>query len=290
MHARELMELAALVANHSATLIESPAPISETSIQQYWATSKCRLDRWSRAIREHGSLHDNGAVAPELYWRRVRPVLEEILIGEALTRVWTAVLTLGDRQRGTNEGEPVGRSIYIGHIEARHRALHLMVYGQGINTADAVALNRLRRRTERWTDLLLGYILQEEDLYDLAFDPDRAREFGEDLGREPRSPGARRTWPIVLTSLRAAYKHGLDLNSANGDLNEQIASAVLACFSSELFDSTGIFRSLWQVRLTNTTADTEGLLEDLLSLDSPTDGPARWEPFSSRGGGNASPF
>ena len=62
-------------------------------------------------------------------WPLVRGVLEEILTGEVLTRVWTAVLCLYDRQHGGNEFESLARSIMIGHLEARHRVL--MLHGAG---------------------------------------------------------------------------------------------------------------------------------------------------------------
>ena len=57
--------------------------------------------------------------------------------------------------------------------------------------------------------------------------------------------------------------------SPNGALNARIAAAVLSCFGAELFDSTGVFRSLWMLRLTNATADAEGMLEELLARDVP---------------------
>ena len=60
-------------------------------------------------------------------------MLEEILSGEVLTRVWTAVLCLDDRQHGGTEFESLARSIMIGHMEARHRVLLLLVRGPGID-------------------------------------------------------------------------------------------------------------------------------------------------------------
>ena len=53
---------------------------------------------------------------------RLRGVLEEILVSEVLTRVWTAVLCAHDACRGAEEAGPAARSVLLGHIEARHRA------------------------------------------------------------------------------------------------------------------------------------------------------------------------
>jgi hypothetical protein len=71
----------------------------------------------------------------------------------------------------------------------------------------------------------------------------------------------------MLASLRAAFRQGPSSSSPNADLNAQIASAILSCFPPELFDATGLFRSLWLSRLTSTTCDAQGMIEDLLALD-----------------------
>ena len=58
--------------------------------------------------------------------------------------------------------------------------------------------------------------------------------------------------------------------SPNEDLNAEIGSAILSCFPAELFDSTGLFRSLWLHRMSNVTSDVEGMIDALVG-----GGPAR---------------
>ncbi|HEY8368605.1 MAG TPA: hypothetical protein VIM86_04745, partial [Thermodesulfobacteriota bacterium] len=55
--------------------------------------------------------------------------------------------------------------------------------------------------------------------------------------------------------------------SPNADLNERIAAGILACFPPELFDSTGLFHSLWMVRLRYATEEAEGMLEELIRTE-----------------------
>jgi hypothetical protein len=158
----------------------------------------------------------------------------------------------------------VARSVLIGHLEARHRVLLLLVRGPGIHAEAAMKLNHLRRRIERWTDLLVGYLAGLDDVGEFAFDPDRAKDFAQDLHYQCGEMGGRRAWPLVLASLRAAFRQGLAPISPNTDLNASIASAILACFPAELFDSTGQFRSLWLTRLSNATSDVECMIDELL--------------------------
>jgi hypothetical protein len=275
MHARELVELAAIVAVHGPVLVRGTGQLSPTSVEQYWTASKCRLDRWGRSLKGFASYADDpGPPRRQAQWPLVRGVLEEILTGEVLTRVWAAVLHAYDRHRGDEEAGAVARSVLIGHLEARHRVLTLLVRSPAIETEGAVKLNHLRRRSERWTDLLIGYLVGLEDVSQFAVDPQRARDFAEDLRYRSDRKGCRGAWTLVLASLRAAFATGLGPVSPNADLNAEIASSILACFQPELFDSTGLFRSLWLTRLANVTNDAQGLVEDLLALDSPRHGNA----------------
>ena len=182
-----------------------------------------------------------------------------------LTRVWTAVLCGCDRRRGSLEAEPVARSVLIGHLEARHRALTFLVQGPNVDMEAAVRLNQIRRRVERWTDVLIGRLAGGDDFGEFAFDAERARDFGRDLHFQSRRPGGRHVWAMTLTSLRTAFCRCLAPASPNGDLNRRIASSVLACFPAEVFDSTGQFRSLWLQRLWNAASDAQGMIAELLA-------------------------
>jgi hypothetical protein len=265
MHARELVELAAVVAAQGPVLVRQGGPVPSSSIEQYWVASKCRMDRWGQSLKQlTEAAPSSGPDRRHAQWPHVRGVLEEILTGEVLTRVWTAVMCAHDRRRGTDAAEPVARSVMIGHLEARHRVLTLLVEGPAIDAEAAVKLNRLRRRTERWTDMLVGYLAGLDDLSEFAVDPVRARDFAEDLRYQAQWEGGRYAWPLVLASLRAAFGQGLSPISPSADLNAKIAASILTCFSPDLFDSTGLFRSLWLSRLTHITDDTACMIEELL--------------------------
>jgi hypothetical protein len=282
MHARELVELAAIVSAQGPALVSGADRLSPTGIEQYWVTSKCRLDRWGRSLKAFAEeTADANETQRQVQWPRIQGVLEEILTGELLTRAWTAVVCAHDRRHGADQGESVARSVTIGHLEARHRVLTLLVRGPGIDAAQAVRLNHLRRRTERWIDLLVGYLTGLGDVSEFAVDPARAREFAEDFHYQSRLKGGRHVWPLVLASLRAAFRKGLHPLSPNADINAKIAAAILSCFQPELFDSTGLFRSLWLTRLSNITNDAQGMIEDLLCLESSASAPSQ-PPLSTR--------
>ena len=116
----------------------------------------------------------------------------------------------------------------------------------------------------------MGRLVQQFAVSEFAIDPDRARQFAEDLRRQSRREGGRLAWSLVEASLRAAFRQGLAAASPNADLNAAIAASILSCFPAELFDGTGLFPSAWLLRLTRITSDTQGLIADMLSLDAAT--------------------
>jgi hypothetical protein len=267
MHVSELVELAAIVSARGPGLIHSGQSIPTPSVEQYWTTSKVRLDRWAWRLKRFVEESQAGKRRPRDPWPEVRGVLEEILAGEVLTRVWTALLCAYDRHRGGDEVEPAARSVLIGHMEARHRALTLLVRGPGVDAESAVKLNRLRRRAERWTDLLLGHLVRLHEVSEFAFDPRRAGQFADDFRQRGLLQQDRQVWPLTLAALRAAFRQGLSPRSPSADLNARIAGSILSCFASESFDSTGLLRSLWLMRLSNVADDTQGMIEDLLTSE-----------------------
>jgi hypothetical protein len=265
MHVRELVETSCWVADHAPAFVAFSGPIAMELIESYWAASRCRLDRWSSALKTLSS--SKSSSTPTILQRKKparMPLIEEILVSEVLTRVWTAVAAAHDQHRRRSELSPVCRSIFIGHLEARNRALQLLVNHNYTALEEAVTLNRLRRRCERWSDLLLSRIAEFVDVRDLAFDFERVGDFQRELGAGSSAANSTFAWQLVLGSIRASFASGLASVSPSADLNAKIASSILACLSSDLFDSTGRLKSAWVHRLERVSEDTQGMIESLM--------------------------
>lgn len=263
MELRYLAELAALLAWHGPLLIGSGSRLTVAALQPYWAVSRFRLDAWGRSLK---SFRDVSA-PPSPSAGALGAVVEEILVGEVLTRVWTAIVAAHDRRHGEPEAEPLVRGIYVGHLEARARALSLLIHAPGVGVEQAVALNRLRRRAECWSDVLIGRLLASADVGEFAPDPLRAWDFAADL-EKPSHAAETADWSLLVASLRVAFQN-LATAAPNADLNQRIAAAILNCLPEDAFDTLGAPASLWQMRLFSPTADAQGLVADLFRLDRP---------------------
>jgi hypothetical protein len=266
VQAYELVELSAVIAVNGQSFVRGRGRLGDNSISRYWSASRCRFDRWAHALKRYHGLAQADGKPPILAWRRVRPVLEETLTGEILTRVWTAVACEHDRRRGSSYVSPVVRSVFLGHLEARNRALNLIFNDEQNDINEVLAMNRLRCRCERWTDMLLGYLMPHCEIADLAIDSKRVRDFAEDIGDEHQGPNVEQAWQLLYASLQSTFRSRSARVSPNADLNSQIASSILACFPPEVFDSIGMLSSLWLERLNCTTADTQALIEKLLDV------------------------
>ena len=266
MHASQLAQMAAIVARHGPLIAEGVDEISTDVLQRYWSASKCRIDRWMGALKAARS-HPKSLASQETTRRRgdIVALLEEILLSEPLTRVWAIVARAHDQRHPYDEAEPIARSVLVGQIEARNRLLRLLVSGGALSAEQSISLNRLRRRVERWTDLLVGYLAKLDSTYEMAFDRERASDFSEDICCPTKQQQA--AWSLASASMQSALGGQLRSVSPNGDLNERIVSSVLAAFGSGLFDSTGLPSSLWQLRLATVASDTQCYIEDLLALD-----------------------
>jgi hypothetical protein len=260
MHARDLADLAALVAVHGQQLVSASPRLLDLAMESYWTASRCRLDRWCHNIRVFEE--KMAKQRPPQWPPSATQVVEEVFVAEILTRCFTAVLSAHDQHHDRVESDPIGRNILGGHLDATRRAIRLLktpVYG-GARLTESLGL--LRRRCLKWTDLLLAYLSCHAKVDDFAANPARVREFASDAGRHLASSATSSAASTMLsTGMRSTLEMLSEEETPNADLNRQIAAAVLGCFGPEFFDSHGLLRSAWLDRLQSVPDETLAMLE-----------------------------
>ena len=266
VHIRDLVELAGRVAVQGPTLLGTGGPISPSGLEQYWRASKARLDRWRQALkplpderprREHASADGD----------RFVPIVEEVLTSELLSRVWCGLLNICDQRRGQGAAAPIAQTVLVGHLAVRSRVLQRLDDGRSEQRSKSEALNALRRRCERWTDLLIGHLLPWGDVGQFAFDRERARDFSHSAEHHRRAGANHPSHRLLIGSLRTSFETGLCGQSPNADLNARIAAAVVACFPPEAFDADGALGRLWTTRMQATADDAVEMIDKLLQSE-----------------------
>ncbi len=276
MKPSEHIELATIVSAYGRVLVESQRPIPSNLLNRYWAASKVRWGRWTETMKRFSATDPSSdAHSSEITvlnrWGSIRETIEELFLCEVSTRVWAAVAAAWDQRLGCGDGEPIVRSVLVAHTEARCRALNCLLQSSGVPAQEAVELNRLRQKTERWSDMLVGYLARWYDVAEYAADPQRAKDFADDFqGRREWEAGGS-AWSLLAGSLRKGFPVRTVPFTANDDLNWNIAATMLDCFESYEIDASHVGRLLWSLRMRSLTEQTQSLIDELCELDSTLD-------------------
>ena len=264
-----LVELASLVAYHGDAFLRAQTGISRSGVASYWCASRQRFDAWSVGLKRLENLSRQLAYADprrtstlqDQIWDQLQPLIEEILASEILTRTWAAIGCELDRRNEAYDIESFVRSILVGHMEIRHRLLRLVFNKLQLTEHQLKHVDQIRRRTERWTDVILGYLVSSCPMDEFAFDVNRVIDFSQSLRRD--LPTADQTRHLLLASLKTSFESGFTGRCPNPHANEKICEAVLASFGSDILDCTGDYESLWEARLKQAAQDTQGMIDCL---------------------------
>ena len=287
MHARELVEVAATLCLDAGGLIEESPKLCQATLAEYWASSRCRLDDWGRrlsALANHGRSTQPANIDAEA-------LATDLLLTQVHTRCVAAIAVAHDRRIAVDDAGPIARNTLAGHDEAIARLDAIYKARQRPRSQAAASYRLLSRRAERWTDLLLGYVLPlcgspgatspAGHAIEFTFDPARAQEFAYDAHSQMGEGG--RWSPAVSRVLHMAIRQAFaqaspaDAGGEGNELNRRVAGASVGLFGPEAFDGHGLLRTTWLHRLERTADDTVGLVEDLFAEESqPFRPPARW--------------
>lgn len=264
---RQIAETAAFASARSSFLIESTAAISEQHLHDYWKCSRGRTIDWLKVL---DGLISEAAVTPpgdhRRLWKTAEPVIAEVFVTEILTRVWAAVLTASDLHRKKSVGSPIARNTLKGHTEARNRSLALMAGGLQVPISEMSQIDRLRRKSERWSDLLIGHLVLNYQLDEFAFESNRSVEFGQSQMREIISATDESVWEFVLAGVRLAFSSFDGLPLASDVWNRRVVRAVLGSFPADSFDDAGTFKTIRQARIERPQVDSGKLVAALMQI------------------------
>lgn len=262
----DILEAAVLLALQGRRIANGTIPVLRTSIVDYWIASRTRLDRWSRAL--HGLERDREEQADDCQTDTIRRrrwlvrFSQELLVSEVLARVWTALATRLDHP-AHEEIELLSRSVFSGHLDVRRRILAKLLDDWEMGRARNERLNGLRRRCERWTDMLLGCLMELGDVREFGFDDDRVAHYHQSFFRNPVNAHVAME-SLYLCSLRQEVGGVRPARFPNHPLNERIVLNLIGCFGSDLIDAVSRQEHLWRHRLGQQTSELQSLVGNLV--------------------------
>jgi hypothetical protein len=253
---RQITEIAAFVSARSMVLIESSHSISDEHLQSYWKCCRGRTIDWLKTLDEFDCrLASASSAEHQSVWTDLEPVLNDIFVSELLTRVWGITLTAVDLRRGEKSAGPIARNTTSGHTEARNKALNLMV-GSQVPMSQLARVDRVRRKAERWTDLLVGRLAVESQLPEFAFDDQRSLDFGQSQMNEFVRATDESVCEFVHAGIRLAFSGMNQQTSVSPSWNRGIVRSILGSFPIDCFDEVGMFKSLRRVRIERSSPES----------------------------------
>ncbi len=229
-----LTEVAAFIAAHSHLLIEQPDEISADTIGDYYILSRNRFNRWMRDLedsRNHPSIHDPLHMVGLIDRKSASSdIVRQILINDMVVRLWTVLMLARDANHGIDRIRPVARNIYLGHLSVRHNALRVAMADDRTTAKELLAVDKLRNSIERWTDLLCCSVMGQFNLWEYAFNKERAQEFLRDRGELAGFGHHNRSWVLILAGMRHSFQEIEGLAAPIHGDDRRIVSLILNCF------------------------------------------------------------
>lgn len=269
MHVVELAELAAVMAHHGPALLYRHASVPPEAVSCYWTASRQRQDLWHQSlIRFDRAVDQADPFRMRGWWLEHVGVLEEIFVSELLTRVIAAIADGVDRASGRDEFSPIAQAIYLSHLDVRNRVQALILDRRGCTVYDAIRLNRLRRTTERWIDVLIGQLAGcDRELVRYGIDINRTALHANDSDWRTPSPERETIKWLIRASMADSIRRKVATQPSLPHANRSVADSVLLILRPDLFDSVGTLKSLCLHRIENQAQLTDQMIDDYLRSD-----------------------
>jgi hypothetical protein len=218
------VELAGILAIEAPTA-GRPLVIGPAATRQYWDASHRRSLAWLEALQD---ARRSGLAASGC-----GPVLAEVFVTDVLTCLTAALQVHAAKRLGDGSVAAVALKAFERQQRLRHEAMALMVERADAETDAVAAADRLRRRAERWTDVLLGCCPAGLDAEQFAHDPRRADDFRAEPDPFTGAPRRSLRRSLLMTSLRQAFPADLPGVPAHAPLHQAIHAALASMLPNE---------------------------------------------------------
>ena len=224
---RQFADLAAAIARHAEELSTADGP-DDAALNSVWQRARACLRAWRKEIVADAT--------PRLY--------AEFFAAELPIRVWCTAVAASGRSQSQLAGPRLASRLFTDLLELRCTALQALAADHGLTTAEAAAVDRFRRRCERWADVLLGRLARRTGVSDYTMRPERAADFAEGATVDPHGVAS---WPLILAGLRISLTPAEEFRGSaecpTAGPAAELAAAIFASFPPRAFTSEGTLRS-----------------------------------------------
>lgn len=175
---RTLADLALATASHSARFLElAPEQIEELLIELL-REGRRLYDDWLARLPAEATSMGLLAAPRSLLIEDFVTIVNEAIVADVLLRVFCTTLVCVDRYRGVRQSEPVLAHLHLRNLQVRRRWLEVLLDHPHAEKPTLTRLNDLRRKAERWCDLLIGPAACRFDVTMYGHSRERVAEYG----------------------------------------------------------------------------------------------------------------
>ena len=231
LNVKSLAEVAWLVSTVAPQMIASKAAPTSVALKEFWQNTRTLQQHWGEFLDSQAT----GVTEPT----RFQEVATQLFTTEMLSRVWATVLARIDQESGQNDLTRIASNAVGGLLQIRNRLVsHLL--SPDVPAAWGAEIDRMRRRCDRWTDLLIGKINASADCFQFALNPDRSRDFAEEA-RESSS-NSHSVELLVAAGVRLSFLGQLPEIGFDSPAFEKLIQSILGALPDESFDADGILQ------------------------------------------------
>lgn len=224
MNLRCIAQTAAILGRFGNKWDQSSGLSNESETTEFLKNSRVLFSIWSKEIQ---GFRRNGASLLTL-----SQLAEEVLVSELLTRTMAAeLLVLGER---TCSPEPT--KIAFKTMSDHHRCrqqLFELIERQPNGVSTFLRCQRLGRKIERWTDLLISPMTGAESATHASYNEERCLDFGDQWSREKSYSESCGSFQIQLASLTVAIPNVEIVNAASLAAHNARSTAALSFVAPE---------------------------------------------------------
>ena len=231
MHVADLIDLVRLLTDHRADWLDDTEPASSAGLTSYWISAKDRHRKWMEGL---GQLEAELAAKPHAgctaaVWGKWQPLVYEILLAAIAADVVRVACCAKDARFGISEWFPIAESVFGDQQEATTRLLNLLVRRYPVACESRFQFDRIRRRTDYWSDFFVAAWSDSVRVERFARDADRVAEFVESLA-SPGGASSLAFWNLGCAALEGAFRDVGRVPPYAPEENRRIALGLLATF------------------------------------------------------------
>ena len=254
---KSLVEVALLASRVGRSAIEDRLEPPPNSLRDFWQQTRDLQKRWTSQL-------DTWSAESDVELRQLAELSLQLNTSELLVRVWSTVLLGIDRETGRDELSRIARNAVSGLLQVRHGVMSRLLQQPDSSSPHVAEIERMRRRCDRWADLLIGNLAGSRDLFEFAFEIERARDFATESIEYDPSTGPNPVEHLVTAGLRMAFLGQLPETPLAEPAFRKLVQSILGGLPQTAFHQDGSVRTVLERRVSSRSLRNEPLPASLL--------------------------